>query len=168
MGNQSSWCCEPADMPIATSNAENELKWCKMRGRRSLGGNYSAVEQNSLKVLSFPRLCEGGDYCNSITMTVQSCGSDLWPHCAGREREASRSAPLTWPWLRGPWSVWVICWLYAPVSGGGRDPAAVTATFTAGQILLCVLSHTAACCHWACAEAVRLLSVTHWKNKLAH
>lgn len=48
------------------------------------------MEQNCLKGLLFHRLCGVGTYCNSITMTVQNCGSDLWPRSAGSKKEASR------------------------------------------------------------------------------
>lgn len=55
--NHPSQCCEPAGMPVTTSNTEKELKWCKTRGEISgLELLCSGAEQTK----RFLRLCECG------------------------------------------------------------------------------------------------------------
>lgn len=99
MGNQSSsGCCKPTSLPVTTSTAEWELKWCKMR-EANLWVGITLQRSRTLKGLWAPGCVE---VVHSIKMTVHSFRSDLWPCWAWRWREASMlGAPDLTP-ARGP------------------------------------------------------------------
>lgn len=76
-------------MPVTTSKAEKQLKWCKMRGRNLWVGITLQWSRTVLMVSHFPSFVEV-----AVTTTVlrqyRVAEVNLWPHSAGSQREASR------------------------------------------------------------------------------